>query len=62
MKIEIKRSYNTIHEKLFYWTAPNGYTISIVKGQGSLFTDEELQDILRDKINKYVKGLSARKI
>lgn len=51
---QFKLSYNTIHEKSFSWKDENtGYIIAVVKGKNSLFSDEELKDLLLREVEKY---------
>ena len=50
---EIKKSFNTIHQKMFYWDSPTGYRVAIVKGPNCYLTDEELKEVLLERIEEY---------
>ena len=54
MNYNIKSGRNTIHEKEFYWEDPKtGYRIAIARGKESLLNDEELKEILLERIEEY---------
>lgn len=52
-KYEIK-SYYICNQLVYYWKAPDGYTISVVRGPGCYLTTGDMRETLIEHIEDYL--------